>query len=138
MATRLQFEKWAKGLQLRYISPSELLTKIDNPGNTLPPEDMWKNIVRPAQILDMLRESFQKPVSIHSTYRSPAYNTGVGGASQSQHLQFNAIDFSISGVTPGRCFNRLQAWRDAGLWKGGLGKYPTFVHIDERGNDSTW
>ena len=40
------------------------------------------------------------PVSVTSGYRSPSYNTAVGGAPNSYHLKGRAADIQIPGVTP--------------------------------------
>ena len=136
--TEKQFKAFADGLQLRHISWRELLVKTANPGNTLPPKSKWLNIVRPAILVDMARAHFGVPVTLHSTYRSPEYNRSVGGASNSRHLEFNAIDCSLQGVSPQRLYNMLLALRQGGAFKGGLGLYSSFVHIDERGSNATW
>jgi len=77
-------------------------------------------------------------VRITSSYRSPEYNRAVGGAPLSQHKRFNAADLQCDGVTPHEVFKILEAWRWQGKFKGGLGQYPTFVHIDTRGSNATW
>lgn len=136
--TEKEFDAFARGLQLKHISPSELRTKCDRIGNSLPPRILWHNIVRPAWIVDLLRSNFDRPVRIHSTFRAPAYNSAVGGVSNSIHLEFGAIDFSIDGVNPREVAMRLTAWRAAGLFLGGIGTYRTFVHVDCRGHNATW
>jgi len=108
--------------------------------NSPPPRQLWKNIVPPLRIVDELRSSFGKPCRILSSYRSPAYNKAVGGAAQSQHLQFNALDIAFDGVSPQQAYDRLIEWRKAGRLTGGIGLYPSsgFVHIDTRGINATW
>ncbi len=69
-------------------------------------------------------------VRVISGYRSPAYNEylrgrGRGVAKNSQHLQGKAIDFLIPGLS-----NRKLASLARSLAAGGVGSYPTFVHID--------
>lgn len=108
--------------------------------NSQPPQRIWKNIVPSLRIVDELRESFGKPCRILSSFRSPTYNKVVGGATQSQHLQFTALDITIDGISAQRVYERLFEWRKAGKFIGGLGVYPSsgFVHIDTRGRNATW
>ena len=58
---------------------------------TMPPRDLWPNIVPTLQVLDRVREH-AGPIRVYSGYRPKAYNEVVGGASRSLHVQFNAID----------------------------------------------
>ena len=51
------------------------------------------------QILEPVRAHFGKPVTINSSYRSPALNAAVGGSSRSQHCNGQAVDFEIQGVS---------------------------------------
>ena len=32
----------------------------------------------------------------------------------------------------------LKLWRDQGRFQGGIGLYPTFVHVDTRGTNADW
>ena len=108
--------------------------------NSTPPRKLWKNVVPTLRVVDDLRESCGKPCRILSSYRSPAYNRRVGGVALSQHLQFNALDIAIKGVSAKRVYERLLQWRAEGRFTGGLGYYPSsgFVHIDTRGRNATW
>lgn len=92
------------------------------------------------RIVDDRRESFGKPCTILRSYRSPDSNRRVGGAALSQHLQCNALDIAIKGVSAKRVYERLLQWRSEGRFTGGIGDYPSsgFVHIDTRGRNATW
>lgn len=108
--------------------------------NEVPPRKIWKNILPTLRIVDELRGFLGKPCTLLSSYRSPAYNQAVGGVSNSQHLDFNALDITFDGVSPVRVHAILSEWRKAGKFTGGLGLYPSagFVHIDTRGYNATW
>lgn len=108
--------------------------------NSIPPRNLWKNLVPTLRIVDELREHLGKPCRILSSYRSPDYNRAVGGAKFSQHLQFNALDITFDGVSVIRAHAILKMWRDQGKFTGGLGLYRSsgFVHIDTRGNNASW
>lgn len=86
-------------------------------------------------LLQRIRDHFDRPVVIHSGYRTAAYNTKVGGASRSQHLYGRAADISIDGVTP----LEIAQYAEALLPKsGGIGLYRTFAHVDVRASRSRW
>lgn len=50
------------------------------------------------KILEPVRAHFGKPVTINSSYRSPAVNAKVGGSKTSQHCNGEAVDFEIQGL----------------------------------------
>jgi len=51
------------------------------------------------KILEPVRAHFGKPVKINSSYRCPALNVAVGGSKTSQHVNGQAIDFEIMGIS---------------------------------------
>lgn len=138
MTTEEEFDAWHSTLGLRWISAPELRAKSWKVPNTVPPNALWRRIVLTAHLVDRLRERLGRPVRIHSTYRSPDYNRKVVGMPNSLHLQFNAIDFSIEGVEPAECAEILRGWREDRVFRGGIGVYPTFVHVDTRGYNADW
>ena len=107
--------------------------------NSEPARELWGNIVPTIKIVDQLRDFFGRPITLLSSYRSPAYNAAIGDAApKSYHMRFQALDIAVAGKTPRQVFNQLMTWRDAGKFKGGLGLYNTFVHVDTRGYNATW
>lgn len=137
------FTAYIKSLGLKHFKPHEFLLKGDsnaNPGsaafqkNTNPPRELWPNIAPTAKVLDILRGRLDAPIRLSSVYRSPAYNAAIGGAKDSQHVQFRAVDFVAQGnSTPLDWAAALKSMRAEGLFLGGIGIYPTFVHVDTRG-----
>lgn len=144
MTEKEKYEAFLAGLQLRWFSPREVTNyaKSTRNGvpNSLPPEELWENLVPPLWVLDQLRESINLPIRITSCFRSLAYNKAVGSTSGSFHVKGSAIDFQVDGMSPLQVFNRLNKMRHAGCFTGGLGLYSTFVHIDAglRGRNATW
>lgn len=51
------------------------------------------------RILDPLRTHLGKPIHITSGYRPPALNSAIGGARSSQHVQGQAADIHVDGMT---------------------------------------
>jgi len=100
---------------------------------------MWENIVVPLQLADFMRERLGAPCRIASSYRSPAYNRKCPGAApNSFHTKNLALDLQFHGINPVVVANAFRRWRTEGLFKGGIGEYETFVHIDNRGSNASW
>jgi len=137
------FEEWFELLGVKHFTAAEFTDyfKVRRRGvtNSAPMPEMWQQIVPTLRVVDQLREHFGKPITLLSSYRSPAYNAAIdGAAAKSFHMRFQALDISVEGKTPKQVFAVLKKWRDAGKFRGGLGLYRTFVHIDTRGSDATW
>ena len=94
---------------------------------TRPPNDMDSELLLK---LERLRyECGNRPMIINSGYRTKPHNKAVGGASNSQHLYGRASDIVVSGVKPSTVYKKANK-----IFKnGGVGKYPTFTHVDTRG-----
>jgi uncharacterized protein YcbK (DUF882 family) len=88
--------------------------------------------------LDPLRVRFG-PVTIISGCRSPAHNSEIGGARDSQHLysvpshRGVAADVICERGTPREWYRFLDARNP-----GGLGLYTTHVHVDNRPGRARW
>jgi uncharacterized protein YcbK (DUF882 family) len=88
-------------------------------------------------VLEVLRAHLGgAAITVLSGYRSPAYNTAVGGRPASQHMEGRAADITVAGHTPLTVYVALltldtQRKIDA---LGGLGLYEAggFVHVDVR------
>ena len=139
---RAQYKQFLAGLRLRHFAPEEILRQADRTRggvrNSIPPEELWDNIVPTLWIADIGRRALGTPVTITSAYRSEEYNQAVGGASRSQHKRNGALDLVPPGATPADFFWVLQGLRAAGAFEGGLGLYSSFVHVDTRGENATW
>lgn len=142
------FDAFIKSLGLKNFSTDEFLILgggHNAPGgpcqgkNTYPPRHLWTNIAQTAHVVDELRDRLGKPIAITNAYRSPAYNVCIGGASASQHTQFRALDFRVSGMSQLDVAQALRWLRDKeGFFKGGVGRYNGFTHVDTRGHNATW
>ena len=138
------FTEWFTAQGFRHFGAAEFTSYFarerNGVKNSQPPKSLWKNIMPTLRIVDELRDSFGKPCTILSSYRSPGYNKTVGGASLSQHKEFTALDIAFDGVSPQQVYDQLIEWRKAGKFTGGLGLYLSsgFVHIDTRGPNATW
>ncbi|WP_299955729.1 D-Ala-D-Ala carboxypeptidase family metallohydrolase [uncultured Roseobacter sp.] len=109
--------------------------------NTDPPRELYQNVVPLVNALDRIRGEIGAPIQLTSVYRSPEYNRHVGGVSDSRHMQFDAADFRVLGGRSGdsgRWSQIAKRMRKKGVFRGGVGVYTTFVHIDTRGSNADW
>jgi uncharacterized protein YcbK (DUF882 family) len=79
------------------------------------------------QLLDALREECDFPIKINSSYRSPAYNKSIGGASRSKHMEGIAVDIACTNSIKRAVLvkNALELGLSVGVGK-------SFVHCDNR------
>ncbi len=107
--------------------------------NTLPPRQLWSNIRSTLLTLDKVAVRLGEPVGeVISVYRSPAYNARCPGAKcNSYHIRNNAIDIRFNSSSR-KVAATARDIRKEGLFKGGVGRYPGFTHIDTRGSNADW
>ena len=106
--------------------------------NGHPPEELWPNIVKTAEVLDELRARIGAPIRILSAFRNGAYNKAIGGENHSMHMQFRACDIAVDGVPASKVAEAVLQLRAANGFKGGVGRYPGFTHVDTRGVNADW
>lgn len=80
------------------------------------------------RVLESIREHFGKPVIINSGYRTPEWNTKVGGAKNSYHVKGMAADIVVKGVSP----KQVAKYASVIMQNGGVIRYTNFTHIDVR------
>lgn len=130
-------------LKMRNISAQDVISahaKRRGPvWNALPPRQWWNRMGYTLRVVDRISSEMNTPVKeIVSAYRCPRYNALCAGAKQRSWHQANvAVDVqfhtSARSVT-----TAARSLRDRGLFKGGVGSYPTFTHIDTRGQNANW
>jgi lysozyme len=103
--------------------------------NTDPPRSLWPSLLAVTKVADEARHRLGKGLRINSAYRNAAYNRAIGGASASIHMRGGALDLSGSPVTLHRILTEM---RREGLFRGGIGRYRTFCHVDVRGKNADW
>lgn len=76
------------------------------------------------------------PLTITSGFRCHAHNEAIGGSLNSQHLYGRAADIQSLRVRPieiQRAAKRVLVFSN-----GGIGFYPSWVHVDARGVPARW
>ena len=116
--------------------------------NSVPPSGVWNNIAPTLAVLQRLRTDLGTPINLTSVYRDPEYNTCVGGVPDSFHTlrgdkSMTAIDFYANSGNPKAWTKKLRSYRGQTFtnpatggtftFRGGLGTYNTFSHVDTRG-----
>lgn len=107
--------------------------------NSLPPAELWTNLPATLLVADKIAERLgETVVEIISAYRSPAYNaTCSGGKTQSQHLRNGALDL-VFRASPVKVASVARDLRSQGVFRGGVGVYSAFTHVDTRGHNADW
>jgi hypothetical protein len=139
----LRYANYIKALKLKNVTPHMVLyPHFKTRGrrkNSLPPRYMWRNIAATLRVIDALASRMRAtPKELVSIYRSPTYNRAVRGRSQSQHLHNRAVDVQFNGVSAYTVSSVVRKMRSEGAFKGGVGRYSSFTHIDTRGHNADW
>lgn len=104
------------------------------------PKDIYLNLVKVANQLQLLRKHFGASIKINSGYRCPQHNDiTIKGSKKSQHKLGTAADIVVKGWHPSLVYEEIDRLRSEGeILQGGLGKYDTFTHFDLRGTRARW
>jgi len=133
------FQKLLEAQGTRYFTADEVFFRGARDAklqlNSDPPRSLWPSLLAVTKVADEARHRLGRPLRINSGYRNAAYNRAIGGASASIHMRGGALDLSGSPATLHRI---LQEMRAEGLFRGGIGRYKTFTHVDVRGRDADW
>jgi hypothetical protein len=112
--------------------------------NMRPASDGWNMLNMDVKVLLMRLQKEAKNqglvknhLIVNSAFRSQQYNTAVGGAKQSQHMQGNAVDLTWPGFSPRspELTEFVNLARRTGFR--GIGFYNSFVHVDI-GPERSW
>lgn len=77
--------------------------------------------------LQPIRDKIGKPMIISSGYRNSQVNNLVGGVSTSQHTKGQAVDFTITGLTPAQIIEKIKSY---GIeYDQLINEYDKWVHI---------
>jgi len=135
--------KYLDSLKLKNIATDTVISahakERGNVWNTLPPRRWWKRMGHTLRIVDRISTTMNVPVKeIVSAYRCPKYNARCSGAKRRSWHQANVavdvkFDTSAHNVT-----RAARSLRERGLFKGGVGSYSSFTHIDTRGTNVNW
>lgn len=139
------FDKLMGGLGLRHFSAREFLFRGRRNSasgdsafqlNGFPPPALWRNIIPLALAVDAFRAEIGSPVSLASIYRTPAFNEAIGGAPDSEHTRFAAIDVAVPASQDARRWREVMAGiRARGVFSGAIGLHDGALHLDGSGQN---
>jgi hypothetical protein len=142
-ATANDYFRYLASLNLQRVSPKQVISvhaqSKDGCWNTLPPQALWPRMGYVLRVVERIaRELSVKEVEIISAYRNPTYNARCAGARAGSWHQANlAVDVRFP-VNASQLTSTARELRDLGLFKGGVGGYWNFTHIDARGQNTDW
>ncbi len=138
-----EYARYLASLNLKSISAQQVIeAHAKNKGsiwNTLPPKKWWKRMGYTLRVADRIAlEMNVKEVEVVSAYRCPVYNAHCEGAKVGSWHQANvAVDVKFP-TRPSKVAAVARNLRERGLFKGGVGGYWNFTHIDSRGINTDW
>lgn len=138
-----EYTRYLYNLKLKSISPAQVISAhAKNKGsiwNTLPPKAWWTRMGYTLRVADRVAlEMNVSEVEVVSAYRCPAYNAHCEGAKvRSWHQANVAVDVKFP-MAASKVTAVTRNLRDRGLFKGGVGGYWDFTHIDTRGENINW
>ena len=138
-----EYSRYLSRLNLKSICPKQVIeahAKSRGPvWNSLPPKQWWTRMGYTLRVADRVAlEMNVNQVEIISAYRSPAYNANCEGArARSWHQANVAVDVKFP-VRASLVTSTARSLRSRGLFKGGVGGYWNFTHIDSRGENMDW
>lgn len=94
------------------------------------------------ELLQKIRDHFNRSVTITSAYRTVDYNKKIGGSTSSQHLYGRAADIQVKDTPPefvAEYAETLLAGRGGiGLYKKTVSRAKGWVHLDVRKVKARW
>lgn len=137
------YARYLTSLRLNHISVQEIIMahakRKGSVWNVLPPRTYWSHLSQTLRVADEISSRLGTSVKdVTSAFRSPSYNARCPGAKpNSFHKKNFALDlkFFASTYTVARVARSI---REEGKFRGGVGRYSGFTHVDTRGYNADW
>ena len=138
-----EYLRYLQSLNLRRVSPSQVVAthakKKGDVWNSIPPKVWWPRMGYVLRVVERVAmEMNVNQVEVISAYRSPSYNARCAGARRGSWHQANVAADVKFPVRASQVTATARQLRDLGLFKGGVGGYWNFTHIDARGQNINW
>jgi hypothetical protein len=92
-------------------------------------EEGWTRVSPQARSYIMrVQAKFGRQLQVNSGYRSPEYNSRIGGATRSKHMDGTALDVTWSGFDEQTKRQFIEMAQEEGFL--GIGVYSSFIHVD--------
>ena len=134
--------RYLSSLRMKRVNPEQVIAahakQKGGVWNSIPPKQWWNRMGYVLRVVDRIAlEMGVNQVEVISAYRSPGYNARCGGRTGSWHQANIAADVKFP-VRASQVTKTARELRDLGLFKGGVGGYWNFTHIDARGQNINW
>jgi hypothetical protein len=138
-----EYFRYLTALKLKRVDPAQVLEshakERGGVWNSIPPKASWRRMAYTLRVAERVAQEMNvSEVEIISAYRSPDYNARCRGArTHSWHQQNIAVDVKLP-MRASKVTAMARQLRDEGLFRGGVGGYWNFTHIDARGQNINW
>ena len=137
------YARYLSALRLRHITVQQVIVshakRKGSIWNNLPTRENWRLMSETLRVADEISVRLGTSVkSVTSAFRSPSYNARCPGAKpNSCHKENVALDlkFHASTWAVARAARNI---REEGKFRGGVGRYSGFTHVDTRGYNVDW
>ena len=142
-ALAADYLRYLNKLNLQRVCPSQVIEshakEKGSVWNALPPKAWWNRMGYVLKVVDRIaREMNVNQVEIISAYRAPAYNARCAGARAGSWHQANVAADVKFPVRASQVTATARELRNLGLFRGGVGGYWNFTHVDARGQNIDW
>ncbi len=137
------YARYLSALRLRHITVQQVIAshakRKGSIWNNLPDRENWRHMSETLRVADEISVRLGTSVKlVTSAFRSPSYNARCPGAKpNSCHKENVALDlkFHASTWAVARAARNI---REEGKFRGGIGRYTGFTHVDTRGYNVDW
>ena len=137
------YGRYLSALRLKHITVQMVIAsharKKGSVWNALPRRDCWREMSRTLRVADEIAVRLSSSVKgVTSAFRSPSYNARCPGAKpNSLHKKNVALDLQFHASTRAVA-KAARNIREEGKFRGGVGLYTGFTHVDTRGYNVDW
>jgi hypothetical protein len=138
-----EYFRYLSALKLKRVDAAQVLEahakEKGGVWNSIPPKASWRRMGYTLRVAERIAQEMNvSEVEIISAFRSPDYNARCRGArTHSWHQQNIAVDVKFP-MRASKVTAMARQLRDEGLFRGGVGGYWNFTHIDARGQNINW
>jgi hypothetical protein len=139
----LAYARYLSALRLKHISVQQIIIshakRKGSVWNALPLRESWRQMSQTLRVADEISVRLGTSVaSVTSAFRSPSYNARCPGAKpNSCHKENVALDLKFHASTYAVA-KAARNIREEGKFRGGIGRYTAFTHVDTRGYNVDW
>ncbi len=137
------YARYLSALRLRHITVQQVISsharRKGSIWNNLPAREHWRQMSQTLRVADEISVRLGTSVkSVTSAFRSPSYNARCPGAKpNSCHKENVALDLKFHAST-WAVTRAARNIREEGKFRGGVGHYNSFTHVDTRGYNVDW